>query len=316
MNDSIDILLAVHNGGKYLVQLIESIINQTYSNWRLIIREEGSIDNSFEIACKYAEMHPDKIVTYHFDEASGACQSFSKGLTLTEAPYIMLADQDDVWLPEKIELTYNKMKSMESKYGNNIPLMVYSDLKIVDSDLKVLHKSLWKYRHFNPENGKKLGRELLRNIAYGCTIMLNKHLKDISIPIPQNVVIHDWWLPLVALVFGKSDYIKDAPILYRRHESNASNLNQRYGIVFIFKKFIKYFGPHKDFISPHIKKMVISFLERYREYLDKNIIILLNDLINIDNFNFFKKRYKILQHGFLNHGFLRNIGLLWRAGSY
>jgi len=121
----IDILLSTYNGEQYLRNQIESIINQTYKNWRLLIRDDGSQDKTIEILEYYLRKHKDKIVLIEDGQKHlGASKSFFRLLGYSDAKYIMFCDQDDVWLPYKIEKTYNKMKELEKNTMINLCLFI------------------------------------------------------------------------------------------------------------------------------------------------------------------------------------------------
>ncbi|MDD4782006.1 MAG: glycosyltransferase, partial [Tissierellia bacterium] len=128
----IDILLASYNGEKYIGEQIESILNQTYQDWFLYIKDDCSIDNTLDIALEYERKYIDKIKVIKSDIPSGSAKNnFFSMLPYSQNDYIMTCDQDDIWLPNKIELTFNKMKDVE-KENSNIPILIHTDLKVVD----------------------------------------------------------------------------------------------------------------------------------------------------------------------------------------
>ncbi|MCX6660415.1 MAG: glycosyltransferase [Candidatus Bathyarchaeota archaeon] len=155
----IDVLLATYNGEKYLREQIDSILSQTYKNWNLLVRDDGSSDNTIRIIESYRDLVPDRIVVLKDDLGNlGVIRNFSKLLGYSHSDYIMLSDQDDMWLPRKIELTYKKMQDLVKKYGDDVPLLVYTDWKVVDVNLSVISNSGWRYFKVNPRSGKSLAR--------------------------------------------------------------------------------------------------------------------------------------------------------------
>jgi len=131
----------------------------------------------------------------------------------------MFCDQDDVWLPEKIEETRNALAALEEKYPN-APILVHTDMLVVDSGLKELSKSFWRFQHISPDL-KTINRLLIMNNVTGCTIMMNRALKGLVLPVPPEAILYDWWIALVASTFGHTGYVSTPAILYRQHGRNV-----------------------------------------------------------------------------------------------
>ena len=204
----IDILLAVYNGENYLAEQIESILSQTEPDWRLIISDDYSTDHSRDIARVYSEMYPDRIISYQNTEPSVSVQAnFVKMLSLAESEYVMFCDHDNVWKPDKIKLTLAAMHKLEQHFGD-IPLLVHSDLEVVDSDLKPLHASFLSYQKLDPRC-RTLNRLLVQNNVTGCTVMINQPLLDLvkDVP-PSSMLMYDWWIALTAAAFGQLGFIE------------------------------------------------------------------------------------------------------------
>lgn len=216
----IDILLAVYNGENYLAEQIESILSQTEHNWRLIIRDDCSTDHSRDIARVYSEMYPGRILSYKNDVPSGFAQAnFAGLLSLAESDYVMFCDHDDVWRPEKVKLTLSAMHQMEQRYGD-VPLLVHSDLEVVDRNLQTLHASFMAYQGLDPKC-RSLNRLLVQNNITGCTMMINRPLLDLVRDVPaSSMLMHDWWIALAAAAFGHIGYIERPLIRYRQHGDN------------------------------------------------------------------------------------------------
>ena len=136
MQETVDVLLATYNGEKYIREQIESILNQTYKNIRLIISDDCSKDNTPEILKEY-EKNDNRVELYIQEENLGVVKNIEFLLGKVKDKYYMLSDQDDVWLPEKIE------KSLETLINKNVDL-VFGDLEVVDQDLKTMYPS-WRF---------------------------------------------------------------------------------------------------------------------------------------------------------------------------
>ncbi len=150
----------------------------------------------------------------------GACGNFSRLLEQADAPYVMFCDQDDVWLPDKIEITLAAMRELERQHGAETPLLVHTDLMVVDERLNRLGKSLWLFQCTEPQRLTKLNRLLMQNFATGCTVMINRALRDLAVPVPAEALMYDWWLALVATAFGRVAAVEDPTVLYRQHGRN------------------------------------------------------------------------------------------------
>ncbi len=134
----------------------------------------------------------------------------------------MFCDQDDVWAVDKIETSLNAMKYEEAKAGADSPLLVFTDLKIADNQMNLLSKSFMAYSHLKG-NRTLLRHLLIQNVVTGCTMMINKALSQMSIKSSdeKNIMMHDWWIALVASSFGKNFFLNLASVTYRQHEKNA-----------------------------------------------------------------------------------------------
>ncbi len=305
---SIDILLPTYNGGHYLESLLDSIIKQVMNSWRIIIRDDASTDNTVQIIKKYAEKYPDKIkLIENKGKRVGFLNNYANLLEMSDADYIMFCDQDDIWCPDKIKKSINKIFEMEKNFGADIPLLVHSNLTVVDENLKNIDKSFWKFRNLNPKKGSSLNRLLVQNIVSGCTVLMNKKLKELAAPLPDDAVVHDWWLSLIAIVFGKLDYIDEALILYRQHSNNVMGA-KRFNLSYVIEQFLK----ERDKIKKGLiltQKQAKAFAEKFHGQLcdyDYQLISLYADLYNK---SFLEKRWILLKNGFFKNGLLRNIGL-------
>jgi glycosyltransferase involved in cell wall biosynthesis len=309
---NIDILMATKNGEKYLCDQIDSIINQTYQNWNLIIKDDNSSDNTIKILSKYKKKFPDKITLIKNKISLGAIGNFASLFEYVKSNYIMFCDQDDIWLPDKISLTYNKIIEMEKKYGQDLPLLVFSDLYVVDENMQIISDSFWKFKKRNPEN-TTLNRLFIQNVITGCTVMVNKILIDSSRSINNKAMMHDWWLGLIASSFGKIDYINQQLIYYRQHENNKIGATQKDILYFLWLLFSGKINSKKWVNYKYgILNQAELFHKSFKNKLNKTNRELIENFINLRNDNFFKKRYKIFKYGYFCNNLLDNIEVLIR----
>ena len=231
---TIDVLMATYNGERYLKEQINSLLSQTCKDFVVSIRDDGSDDQTVNIVKEYEKYYPEKVRLIR-DEGKhlGVCGNFRELLMSSRAPYVMLCDQDDVWLPEKIDLTLRKMIELENKHGKSAPLLVFTNLELVDDRLSTIHKSFWDYQQLNPNNNT-LNYLLLENIVTGCTTMMNDRLRDIAQNIDPGARMHDWWIALVASAFGFMDYIETPTVRYRQHAKNVVG-GKKFDILAVIK---------------------------------------------------------------------------------
>lgn len=205
------ILMSTYNGEKYLATQLDSIFNQTYQNIELLIRDDGSTDKTMELLEQYAKEHEN--LSYYRGENVGVIQSFFDLLRHSddEAAYYAFADQDDYWMPEKLEAAIGLLEQQAEEQ----PLLYCSDTYISDENLNIIKKDDKKAR-------PSFGNALVQNICTGCTAVMNHKLRDIVKETrPEQIVMHDWWFYLSAALYGQVCYDENAYIKYRQHGNNA-----------------------------------------------------------------------------------------------
>lgn len=301
MTHQIDILMATYQGAHYVREQIESIQKQTNQDWRLIVNDDGSTDGTWEILTDLSKIDP-RIVLLPRTVRFGVIGNFSSLMQYTFAPYIMFSDQDDVWFPNKIAETLAEMKAMEQKYGNKTPLLVHTDLRVVDAQLKPINPSFWQYAHLDCRRFIKLNRLLTQNVVTGCTMMLNRSLLELARPVPLEALMHDWWIALVASTFGHISIVPEATMAYRQHGRNQLGA-QAYGLKRIWHNGLSILWNNKK----HQKaKQATLFSQRYNDKLDPLSRKVLEAYQDYCMGGFLKKRITLIKYGFYKSGFLRN----------
>ena len=217
MDDKIDVLLTTYNGEKYIREQVESILNQTYKNIRLVISDDCSTDKTAEILKEY-EKKDDRVVLYSQKKNLGYVKNFEFLLTKVENDLYMLSDQDDVWLPEKIEKSLEKLKKEDAD-------LVFGDLEVVDENLNTIFPSFGDFMLLNRKIKKYIHTykvNYLYNCVTGCTVLSKKKFIEKMLPFPNNskYLIHDHWLGLVVSLNGKLAYVEEKYIKYRQHGKN------------------------------------------------------------------------------------------------
>lgn len=299
--NKISILLSTYNGEKYLKQQLDSLFSQTYKNFEIIARDDGSQDKTLEILQSYNTSIIDSKENLGAKGSFGALLEYAVQDSASE--YFMFCDQDDVWESNKIKKTLVKMQELQSRYHDEA-LLVHTDLKVVDEKLNILDNSFWKYEHIKPQVNS-LNRLLMQNTITGCSVMINKKLADLALPIPSDSIMHDWWLGLVASKFGKIGYLEEATILYRQHGNNDTGA-KKYNLSYTVNKF-------KQLDNINLNKNMLQakvFLTRFREQLDNDTILMLEEFIDLKNKSFVKKRKILIEHKLFKQGFIRNVGVM------
>ena len=305
--DRVDILISTYNGEEYLKEQLDSIFNQSYQNFRVILRDDNSTDNTLNIAKEY------NLEILESNKNLGAKKSFEEllkyALTHSDSNYFMFCDQDDIWDEDKVRKSIEMMVYLENLNNNN-PILIHSDLRVVDKKLNLINNSFFRYSKINPHI-RSFNRLLMQNTVTGCTMIINRKLAQISLPIANDAIMHDWWIALVATQFGMIYTIKESTISYRQHSNNEVGA-VKFDYIYILKK-ISTFLFNKELLQeklhPNINQAK-AFLECYRVKIDIYSINSLEALYNILSKSFSKKRGLIFEYGLLKQGFIRNLALL------
>lgn len=310
--NKVEILLATYNGEKYLRALLESLLAQTFTDWTLLIHDDGSFDKTPDILRAYRARFPEKVFLVEDNiRLGGSLKNFSYLAEHSKNAYVMFCDQDDVWLPDKIAVTFEKMAAAERLYGAKKPLLIHTDLRVVGDSLKTLGESFWKYQNLNPGSSGKFSRLLVQNVVTGCTVMVNRPLLELALPIPESAVMHDWWLALVAAAFGKIEYIASPTILYRQYAFNSVGA-KKWGILYILFKLSMLFS---DELRSSIRKPIRQAQEfqiRYSANLDADTRKTLRTFTGVLSRNWFMRRIVLLKYGLMKSDVIRNIGFFTR----
>lgn len=217
----IAILLATYNSSKYISEQLNSLFAQTYKDWKLYVRDDGSTDNTVAIIKEYVSKYPEKV--YLVNDNLGSLKSYHNFVALMKAvscDYYMFCDHDDVWLPNKIEISMKEMLAQE-KLHKGLPILIHTDMKVVDQNLNVLSDSFWKYSRFLP-NHTKFWELVCCNCVNGCTMLFNNKAKEICFKNVDYCLMHDTLVAQSTSSFGGIiKEIKMSTMLYRQHINNV-----------------------------------------------------------------------------------------------
>ena len=301
----ISILLASYNGEKFIAEQIESLLAQTFKDFKLYIYDDMSTDSTVSILQSYEKKHPKQIyVTLNKENTGGAKHNFIRMMIEHKDDYVMLCDQDDVWLPNKINKTLNEMKHIETIYGSDTPILVHSDLKIVDKSLHTLSNSFMKSMYANYKKSA-LRNIVIQNTLTGCTAMYNRALARLIQEEPQYMVMHDWWLILITSAFGKVSSILEPLILYRQHDKNEIGANKVLSVKHLYHKITHF--KEMDIAIRQTCKQANSFLIMYNDKLTQEQKKLLTDYASIPIISVIDRLRVIFRHRTFKNGFLRKL---------
>ena len=217
-----EILLAAYNGEKYLRAQLDSILAQTLSDWHLTVSDDGSSDATPSILDEYAARFPRQIRRVFPPRRFGSAKEhFFWLMRQSDADYLLFSDQDDVWHPDKLQLFTQSLQAAERESGKDTPVLVFSDLRPVDEELRPIAESLAEYQNMNVAEPDWRGI-LLSNVVTGCACGVNRALALLAAP-PETdgIIMHDWWLAAVAARFGRLVFLPERTVDYRQHGDNS-----------------------------------------------------------------------------------------------
>jgi glycosyltransferase involved in cell wall biosynthesis len=203
----ISVCIATYNGAKYIKEQLTSILTQLNDDAEIIISDDSSTDNTIQII---KALQDKRIVVYPNQKFSNAIFNFENALKHCHGDFIFLADQDDVWLPGRV----NKILAFVNDYD-----LIVSDCKVVNENLEILEES-----YFSTVNARPgLFRNLMRTSPYvGCCMAFKRKVLEKALPFPENIAMHDFWIAMLSEALFKIKFIYEPLLLYRRHASNLS----------------------------------------------------------------------------------------------
>lgn len=232
-NPRIDILLATYNGEKYLPEQLDSLRGQSYDNWRLLFSDDGSSDTTHEIIRAECTRDSRMLDFTASIRHRSAMKNFLYLLSKADADFVMFCDQDDVWLPDKIERSLLRMQELgKSTASKDMPLLVYGDCRVVNQNLELVNSSFVSTLSFSPHT-ITLAKLLVSNVVQGCTIMMNRALVEQVLTVSnwEGFDYHDHIVAAVAMSTGLASYINEPLLLYRQHGKNEVGVDSQLSLT-------------------------------------------------------------------------------------
>ena len=316
MHPTIAVLLSSYNGARYITEQLRSLESQSYRNFDLFIRDDGSTDATCELIEAFKASSSLSIYVHYDTVNVGALKSFELLLNWSfqegsTYEYMMFCDQDDIWFENKIERSYHKISAMQERYGSSVPLLVYTDLEIVDADGAVLGSSFWKYFHLDPKKNACNDLAMQCNVT-GCTMILNRHLAWRALPFHANSVMHDHWIGLIASSLGVIDFIDDATLSYRQHTTNVSGGAPKFNLSYIVTKALKYYNDDEfDAVLGRQIDQAEGLLEHCPQEDLGRCAEILDAMRRLRSSSALQRLRLVWRYRLFKQGWIRNIGLVF-----
>jgi len=301
----ISILLATYNGARFLEKQLDSLFQQTVQDFVVYASDDGSRDGTIAILEDYTRRFPQRIfISQNRPQSGGTKHNFYQMMTRHKNDYVMLCDQDDVWKPDKIEHTLNEMTTMEARYGLDTPILVHTDLCVTDEHLQIISPSF--KAAMNADYKKTaLHQQVIQNTLTGCTAMYNRALADLLTEEPSYMVMHDWFLMLVASAFGRISSLEEPTILYRQHKGNVVGAKDVRTLKYKLHKLLGYRGVKRALTETY--RQAESFLSLYRDSLSVEHRQLLLEYCAIPSKSKFGKWCALYRLKTMKNGFSRKV---------
>lgn len=270
-NKKVAVIMSTYNGEQFLKEQMDSILNQTYKNIEIVVRDDGSKDSTIQIIKEYQKKN--KNIKLYEGQNLGFIKSFFELLKLVEADYYAYADQDDIWIENKIELAVNSL----NKLDDTKPNMAFGNSDYYNEKMEFIGYG---------EKNRKFSflKSLFSCIGQGMTMTVNKKTRDMIIEnMPKSCFFHDWWTYILCISMGNVAYDNVTTVKYRRRKQNATSEGQGYIRLLMWRiKNLLFKNGMKD-----IKQQMLNFKEIYYDELsEENKKIL--DLFSNEKYNFFK----------------------------
>ena len=299
----IEILMATYNGEKYLAEQLDSLLSQTEKDFRILIHDDGSSDRTPEIIQEFTRRYSYQI--YHISDGVRCGSAVKNFLHLTKfasAEYIMYCDQDDVWLPEKAELSLGSMKETESRKGEERPILVFSAYLPVDAQLRPQETA---GSRILPQN-LTLNHLLVQNHISGCVMMCNRALYRLLGMYDGAILMHDWWAALIASAIGEIVFIPRTTTLYRQHGGNSVGAVDICSFRYRFQKLLdKETKKKKDLYL----RQAALLRERFADMLTPEAASVLEDFLKIPGYGGkLHRMYALNMGGYRKSDFIAQVG--------
>lgn len=207
----VSVCLATYNGARYIKEQIDSILLNLNANDEIIISDDKSTDNTVQIIKDYKNP---QIKLYTNEGPHGFIHNFENAIQHAKGDYIFLSDQDDIWTTNKIEVCLRYLQITDLVVHNALLVNAQGEKSCIDFfSIRKSKAGYWK--------------NLYKNSFIGCCMAFKSSLLNSILPFPKHILWHDMWIGLIAEKKGKTIFIPDILLYYRRHENNASPTSEK-----------------------------------------------------------------------------------------
>jgi glycosyltransferase involved in cell wall biosynthesis len=220
----VSVCMAAYNGSKFIEEQIQSILCQLKFSDELIIVNDCSTDKTLEILNSFEAINI-KIINNAIN--LGLVKSFEISLNYATGDIIFFSDQDDIWLANKVQRILTHMEEENS-------LVVVTDAKVFNEDGDIIYSSFFEFRN----SGAGLLKNFFKNSYLGCCMAVDARVKPYILPFPKDVLLHDEWTGLVCEVLGRTSFLPEVLVMYRRHSMNQTNMSRSNWRKVVQKRFI------------------------------------------------------------------------------
>ncbi len=213
----VSIAMTTYNGERYLRQQLDSLLAQDYENFEILVADDGSSDGTLAILEEYAAAQ--KISFYQNPKNLGYIKNFEQVIAHSQGQYIALCDQDDIWYPQKIRITLEKLI-------HDNALLCYCDADLVNHRAEAIGNNLLSHSRIGPIVGDDYKKFYFLNTVNGCTAIIDRKLYTLALPFADKVP-HDWWLAYIAAFNKRLSFVNQRLMGYRMHSQNTVGINYR-----------------------------------------------------------------------------------------
>lgn len=303
----VTIVMSVFNGSNYLQQQLSSLEIQSCSEWKLLVRDNASTDNTYSILESFQEkLGRERVeIVREAIKIDEVYNSFMSLVDLVETDYCMFCDGDDFWLPEKVGRAIDALQNMEAAYGKGIPLLYHTDLILTDDELTPKFLSMWTVQALNPKRNSPI-QCIMHSSACGNTFVFNRALMLLIKNRPTDIIMHDIYCATIASLFGKISYSRESQILYRQHSSNLCGG----GKILDFNTIRKKLNPSKIKAAVDRKSgLAFELLELFSDQMTQNDLKNFRAIAKVRGSSWIYRRFLFIKSGAYLNGFVRNVGL-------